>query len=262
MSASNECSERVAREILHGKRLAAGQGAEEKWGWGTPAGQRRAERRAGLISRAVGLKSGMHVLEIGCGTGLFTEMFARSGARITAVDVSPDLLACARARNLPPEQVEFREMRFEDWPDGDAFDGILGSSVLHHLDIEQSIVVMFRLLKPGGRLGFAEPNYLNPQIFAERRFRGCFPNVSPDETAFIRWSVASLLRRHGFASVRVTPFDFLHPAVSRSLIPAVSYMGRVVEHMPLLREFSGSLLISAAKPTRYATEPNSREAFL
>jgi 2-polyprenyl-3-methyl-5-hydroxy-6-metoxy-1,4-benzoquinol methylase len=37
-------------------------------------------------------------LEIGCGTGMFTEMFAQTGAGILAVDISSDLLEAAGKR--------------------------------------------------------------------------------------------------------------------------------------------------------------------
>src|SRR5438270_13417090 len=82
---------RAKHEILHGRKLALGH-AETTWGWGTPAGKLRADRRAELIARGARLCPGMRALEIGCGTGLFTEWFARTGADIIAVDISPDLL--------------------------------------------------------------------------------------------------------------------------------------------------------------------------
>ena len=37
----------------------------------------------------------MTVLELGCGTGYFTQELARSGADIVAIDVSPELLEIA-----------------------------------------------------------------------------------------------------------------------------------------------------------------------
>jgi len=82
---------RPEREIQHGRHLAELE-TETVWGWGTPAGQLRARRRADLIMQGAQLAPGQLVLEIGCGTGLFTEMFSASGARIVAVDISRDLL--------------------------------------------------------------------------------------------------------------------------------------------------------------------------
>src|SRR5262249_51180063 len=92
---------RARHEIEHGRKLSAGD-AEWTWGWGSPAGRLRAARRAALIARAARLAPGRRVLEVGCGTGLFTETFAATGAEILAVDISPELIEQARQRGLPP----------------------------------------------------------------------------------------------------------------------------------------------------------------
>ena len=39
---------------------------------------------------------GLEVLDLGCGTGYFAREMARRGARVTAVDLSPKMLAHAR----------------------------------------------------------------------------------------------------------------------------------------------------------------------
>ncbi|UYN89666.1 MAG: class I SAM-dependent methyltransferase [Anaerolineales bacterium] len=237
---------RSLHEIEHGKYLAS-QGAEATWGWGTEAGKQRALKRARKILDAAGLRPGVHALELGCGTGMFTQLFASSGARITANDISPDLIELAKAKN---PDVDFICARFEDLPETVQYDAILGSSVLHHLEVEHSLAKSHRLLKPGGYLAFAEPNMLNPQVFAERTFlRKALAYVSPDETAFVRWPLAGLLRQHGFIHISITPFDWLHPAIPAPLIGVTETLGRVLETLPLIREFSGSLLISAQKAT-------------
>jgi 2-polyprenyl-3-methyl-5-hydroxy-6-metoxy-1,4-benzoquinol methylase len=248
-------TDRVANEIAHWRTLASAE-IEATWGWTTPAGQNRARRRAGLIINAARLMPGRTALEIGCGTGVFTEPFAATGARIVAVDLSPELLAKAAARGLP-QHVRLEQRRFESleltdpavhaWASA-GFDAIVGSSVLHHLDIPLAIETCKRLLAPGGRLVFAEPNLLNPQIWMERRFRSWFPYVSHDETAIVRWTLRRELERSGFADVVITPFDWLHPATPPSLIKIVDAVGRSIERIPGVREFAGSVLISATWP--------------
>lgn len=233
--------------------LAASE-SEETWGWTTPAGQARARRRADLIISAAGVRPGHTVLEIGCGTGMFTERFAAAGARIVAVDISPDLLAKALDRRLPADRIRFEQRRFENlelsdpaiqaWA-ADGFDAIIGSSVLHHLDIPAAIETCTRLLVAGGRMAFAEPNLLNPQVWMERNFRSWFPYVSQDETAIVRWPLRRQLERAGFSDIVITPFDWLHPATPESLMGVVGGVGRVFERVPGVREFAGSVLISA-----------------
>lgn len=240
-----ERRERVTHEIEHGRYLAAGA-AEAIWGWETPAGRLRAARRGDLILEGARIGPSSRVIEIGCGTGLFTERFAQSGAHILAVDLSPDLLALARQRHLP--NVQFVEKSFEDCAVDGPFDAVIGSSVLHHLDLERSWPKIMELLAPGGRVSFAEPNMLNPQVFCERHFRRFFPQVSPDETAFVRRRLTRDLERVGFTSIDIQPFDWLHPATPAALIPGVSAVGRVLEAIWPLREFAGSLCIRAERP--------------
>jgi SAM-dependent methyltransferase len=234
-----------SHEVEHGKYLAAGC-PEEIWGWGTPAGQIRAKRRAAIILDGAAIEPSSRILEIGCGTGMFTSAFAESGAEIVAVDLSPELLARAAERNL--SRVRFVLKNFEDCEVDGPFDAIIGSSVLHHLDMERALPRIFSLLKPGGRLSFAEPNMLNPQIYCERHFRRFFPSVSPDETAFVRTGLRRLLERLHFEDVSIRPFDWLHPAVPPSLISFVSGFGALLEKSWPLSEFAGSLSIRARRP--------------
>src|SRR5687768_1468683 len=77
-------SDRVAHEIAHGQFLAR-EGAEKVWGWGTPAGKIRADRRIEMIAAGARLKPGMRVVEVGCGTALFTERLTKLGVHVTAV---------------------------------------------------------------------------------------------------------------------------------------------------------------------------------
>ena len=241
---------RSAHEVKHGELLAE-HDPEHAWGWATPAGQLRARRRTDYIISGGALGPGTRALEIGCGTGNFTTRFAESGAEILAVDISPALLERARARGLPADRIRFECKRFEDCEIDGPFDAVIGSSILHHLEIDKALAKIFQLLKPGGYLSFAEPNMLNPQVFAERKFRflgRLFWYVSPDETAFVRWKLRSQLLATGFDQIEITPFDWMHPATPKAVIPAVKGVGSLFEMLPLVREFAGSLHIRARRP--------------
>ncbi|HLY24782.1 MAG TPA: class I SAM-dependent methyltransferase [Aggregatilineales bacterium] len=241
---------RSQNEILHGQMLADSGNPEKIWNWDSPAGKVRAVRRGKLLAQSADIKPGMQILEVGCGTGVFTELLSKYGAHILAVDLSPALLAVARARNLSPDQVEFREMRFEDGEADGPFDAIIGSSVLHHLELAVACERIFALLKPGGVIAFAEPNMLNPEVWLERHVRayGVRKGVSPDETAIVRWKLADRLKKIGFTEIQIANVDWLHPASPKSLIPAIYSLGLWLEKIPLVREFSGSVLIRACRP--------------
>ncbi len=240
-------TERIAAELAHGRYIQ--EHHPEPRDWSTPAGRRRAERRARMLCEHGRLSAGDRLLEVGCGTGLFTELVRSvTGATIVGTDLSPELVDEARQR-LPEVTFRVEDAVHLSFGPG-SFDGVYGSSILHHLEIDAALAEIRRVLKPGGRMVFAEPNMVNPQIFAQKnvpaikRWLGDIPH----ETAFVRWSIARRLERAGFTRVRVTPFDFLHPLTPRPLIPLVSGMGAVLEHLPLLREIAGSCVIAAEKP--------------
>jgi SAM-dependent methyltransferase len=243
---------RFDHEEVHGRKLAHVD-TERIWGWSSPAGRLRARRRADLIIAGAALGEGVRALELGCGTGLFTSLFADSGAHITAVDISPDLLSKARQRKLDPARVTFVEGAFEDAALEGPFDAVVGSSILHHLSVPAALARIRDLLKPSGLMSFAEPNLLNPQVCMERLgarvpgLRRLFWYVSPDELAFVRSALRRNLERSGFVDVQVTNFDWLHPATPPPAIPFVRSLGGVLERIPLVREFSGSLWIRARR---------------
>lgn len=232
-----------AGEIEHGRSIA--DRAEQVWNWSSPAGRRRAERRAELIIAGAELTRDDTVLELGCGTGIFTERFAAVGCRVVAVDVSQDLLELAASRSIDGAVV-FRTDDAEQLSFGDGlFDAVVGSSVLHHLDLGRALGEIHRVLRPGGRIAFAEPNMLNPQIAAQRlvpAFRR-WAGESPEETAFVRWPLKGQLAEAGFVGVGIEPFDFLHPATPPFMIGAVRAFGSALEQIPVVREIAGSLLI-------------------
>jgi SAM-dependent methyltransferase len=238
------------RERDHFESLLALRGALY-WAERTAAGQRRRTIRSRLLaSEAEVAGPDARILEVGCGIGDYTRGLAQSTAgTITSVDVAPGLVIHADATR--PAHVRFVAADVEHLPfPSAAFDAVVGNAVLHHLRLDRAVPEMLRVLKPGGRLCFAEPNMLNPQVFLERNVRwiGRRLDNSPGETAFVRWRIRPALERLGVAAVGARPFDFLYPLTPASWIATVEGLGRVLERIPVVREIAGSLLIRGVKP--------------
>jgi len=238
--------ERIVNEIEHGRFLAQ-YGAGEIWNWEGPAGKLRWARRVMMLSNH--FRVGMQVLELGCGTGYFTRELARSGADIVAIDVSPELLAIARADcSAPNVRYEIQNACVMSYRDA-VFDSVVGSSVLHHLEIKRALHEIYRVLKSGGTIYFTEPNMLNPQIAIQKNVSWVKRKLgdSPDETAFFRWRLGRLLKETGFRDVQIDPFDFLHPKTPSSMVNGLNAIGRFLEKVPVVSEFAGSLYIRAIR---------------
>ena len=238
--------ERISREIQHGRFLAE-HGAGEIWNWESPAGRIRWARRVKMLSGH--LKPGMTVLELGCGTGSFTRELARSGADVVAIDVSPELLEMARANSSEPNvQYQIQNAYALSYSEG-TFDSVVGSSVLHHLEVEKALRDAYRVLKPGGTIYFTEPNMLNPQIAIQKNVPWIKRRLgdSPDETAFFRWPLRRLLEKIGYRNIHIDPFDFLHPQTPVAFIGRANAISRFFENLPVISELAGSLYIRATK---------------
>lgn len=237
---------RIENEIRHGAFLA-NHNAGEIWGWETEAGKIRWKRRVELLTKDI--KPGITVLEIGCGTGYFSKELVKTNSKIIAIDISYDLLKIASANCRSSNITFIQENAYETTFNDGKFDFIIGSSVLHHLDVKKALREFFRLLKEGGCIRFTEPNMLNPQIALQKNVPYIKRKLgdSPDETAFIRWVLKKELVKAGFCDVQIIPFDFLHPHTPKPFIKIVNSIGLFFESCPIIKEISGSLFITAYK---------------
>lgn len=235
-------------ELRQGKSIL--DTAEKIWGWETPAGRIRLERRFELFFKYIADRK--KILEIGCGTGLMTRKLADCGYDVTALDISPELLEKARER-VGADNARFVCADLHELPLGDEmFEAVAGVSVLHHTRVCEVLRGIFRVLAPGGMLLLSEPNMLNPQIFLMKKCPaiGKMMHEVPGETAFIRKRLKKELETCGFIDVEVTPFDFLHPAIPQKLIPVFNSFTALLEKVVILKELSGSLFIRCRKPER------------
>jgi len=243
----------AAGEIAHGEAIAAG-GGEDVWSWTSPAGRRRLFRRVELFAAGLQLAARpLTVLELGCGTGLYSAELAPRCGRLVAADVSDALLRQARARVTAPH-VRFVCEDLEN-PHAEAlggpFDAAYGCSVLHHLDLTRALPRLRTLLVPGASVTFSEPNLLNPQVrlmfsgfaWARRRW-----SVSASEMAFTPRELRRCFRDAGYEVVALFPFDFLHPAIPPPFVRAAERIEAVVERVPAVRALAGSLFVHARVP--------------
>jgi ubiquinone/menaquinone biosynthesis C-methylase UbiE len=118
----------------------------------------------GFVAATAELSRGATVLEVGCGTGQLTERLARSGFRLTAIDISPAMVAAARRRLGGPD-ISFQASSFEDLAAADSsFDLVISGAAFHWIDPGVAFAKSARLLRPGGWLALldTEEDYDDP----------------------------------------------------------------------------------------------------
>ncbi|MGW4489812.1 class I SAM-dependent methyltransferase [Amycolatopsis sp. NPDC004368] len=84
-----------------------------------------------------GIRQGMRVLDIGCGTGDVTRLVARligPDGFVVGVDQSPEAIAFARARTptATGAEIRFETSDVETFSDREPFDAVVGRYVLNH----------------------------------------------------------------------------------------------------------------------------------
>lgn len=110
---------------------------------------------------------GKDVLEYGCSNGQSSIGLASSAKHVTGIDISDVAIAQANAEAARKSitNVSFRVDNAEkmDFPAA-SFDVVFGSGILHHLNLEEAIKEVRRVLRPSGRAFFFEPLGHNPAI--------------------------------------------------------------------------------------------------
>ncbi len=113
--------------------------------------------------------AGAKVLDVGCGAGLLSEALAVEGARVTAIDLAPELIDVAKLHQLEGGlQIDYRLQAVEDLAAEipGSFDAITCMEMLEHVPDPGSVIeACARLLKPGGRLFLSTLNR-TPAAFA------------------------------------------------------------------------------------------------
>lgn len=192
-------------------RDLTGTGAEHYERWFVPV---IATPVSALTLAAADLRPGERVLDVACGTGVIARLAAErvgpAGA-VTAVDLSPDMIAVARTTPAPPQPVV-------DWQVGDAvslpvpdgsFDVVTCQMGLMFLDDRAAAVAeMRRVLRPGGRLAVSTPGTIQPAFDVMER--AITDHIGAELAGFVRAvfsmhdpsAVALLLGDAGLQDVR------------------------------------------------------------
>lgn len=117
-----------------------------------------------LRTRVGGMFAGRNVLELACGTGWWTPVIAQSAAAVTALDLNEEVLAIARAKDLPAGKVEFvRGSAFEIPEFGRRHDALFAGFWWSHVRLEALeafLASAVAAVAPGSLVAFLDNRYV------------------------------------------------------------------------------------------------------
>jgi SAM-dependent methyltransferase len=201
---------------------------------------RYAPTLAAALADAAGVRSGMRVLDVGCGPGVGTgELCRRVGPEnVAAVDPAPQFVAACRER-YPGADVREAVAEELPWPDG-AFDATLCSLVIAFMsDPDGGVREMARVTRPAGtvtacmwdmgaggmtmlRMFWDAVRQIEPGNEGERRLAGTVEGdlVARFERAGLENVVGSVLT----ASANYADFDDFWEPFTLGIGPAGQYL--------------------------------------
>jgi len=250
MRSKQSLTSREISEMNHFDVMA--QAYDTNYTYDVPFTQYKIQKKIKQLFASYDKNKVFSILEIGAGTGEYTQYLAElfPNAKITAIDISPKILAVAKKKCKRFKNVTFQVASAYDLPyKSKSFDIICGFYILHHLDLKATLKEMHRLLKPKAEALFYEPNLLNPVVLAIKSlpFLKKMVGDSPEE-----WAINSIQLEdtcQPFKSLKWETTEFVILPSSLALETAVrldaffSLLGRA----PLLNLVGGSVCLRFKK---------------
>ena len=226
-----------------------------------------------ILSR-IGPLAGKSLLDIGSGLGESSVYFALQGARVTIVDISPQMIDTARklGQRFGVELHGIVSGAEDLKLQSETYDLIYVANTIHHIENRAMLFEqMSKALKPGGKFFSYDPLAYNPLINIYRRMATAVR--TPDESPL---TVADLkLARKYFGNVQHREFwistlalfvkyyllDRVHPDQERywkrilhetpkSLWwwKPLGYLDKLLTRIPLVRWLAWNMVMSGEKP--------------
>jgi SAM-dependent methyltransferase len=157
-----------------------------------------------------GVTPGERILEIGCGTGLATQLFASRGYRMLCLEPGPEMARVGRARLARFPAVELVQSTLEDWQAEPAAFGLaISAQAFHWVDAAIGLPRLAEALRPGGALAIfgsapvADASPLREAL--DRAYAAHAPTLGPLPST--RWYAGGVVAEQLARSARFGPVE-------------------------------------------------------
>ncbi len=199
---------------------------------------------------------GKKLLEYGCGKGSGSKQWLEYGAILTGIDISPEGIKIAKEAISKTEyDADYFVMDAEETDfDDNTFDIVVGTGIIHHLDVLKSYQELSRILKEDGRIVFSEPLGHNPFI---NLYRNLTPKMRTEDEHPLMQKDLDLLKQY-FNTIETEYFilfsllavPFRKTFFFNMLYKFLISFDKLVFHIPFLRKYAWMVILHASNPKR------------
>jgi glycosyltransferase involved in cell wall biosynthesis/SAM-dependent methyltransferase len=198
------------------------------------------DSRASAVRHLFHVLPGETILVLGPGTAQWCNALARAvgpASPVIGAFFAPELYESARPRVSSSVEAILVWDLTSDLRER-AFDYVVGSRMLFHERFLEVLAAVHRLLKPGGQILFFEDNERRPwrRFTARGRFFGSLERVTRSAS------------HQAFTHIDLPMYEFLPDLLGPRAIVALKSKTLLLEHAPLLRAFSRTMLVTGHKP--------------
>ncbi len=168
---------------------------------------RFALERAVVDGWFAGLSPAASVLDVGCGAGAWTELFAGRYGRVVGVDASSGMVDATRRRLAGRRNVEVLQGDARTVPIDGTFQGVLLGGLLMYLDRADAVALLVRLgaLAPDGRIVLRESGVRDGVEVKSGKYQVAYRSVAEYEAmaAEAGLRVTAVKRNRGYAHMEI-----------------------------------------------------------
>ena len=210
-----------------------------------------------LFKESVKPKDNESIIDMGCGTGEFSNELSKYNLKVTGIDISNKSIEICKDKY--GEKINFEVKDIENTSiKENSIDIIFLGGILHHFpDRSKVFKEAHRILKKEGRIFAFDPNHYNFIIWIYRELLGIKTQKTENEVLIKAEDIHKELKQAGFSEIKCEStanitFDIRY---FKKLVPFPLYYGvylyntieRIVNFIKPLREKYGSFVITFAK---------------
>ncbi len=218
------------------------------------------KRELEVIFKVISAVKPERILDLGCGGGWLSKILSSKGFQVTGIDISSGLVKVAK--KVSPDNAGFivgdcMNLCLKN----NTFDLIICMGVLHHLDLDKTLLECHRLLNKSGSILLMEPNALNPLMAIGRKLAP-MGTCTEDEQPIVLGALRNGMTRNGLKINKIEyiiPYCFCASYVSgkiksqtyqrfiKMMLPLIEISEKVIEKIPLVRNMSSVVIVVGEK---------------